>query len=85
MNDEVIEKPLFVDAKDFGYQIEMYMRENNCIGYIDAIIKYCTIHSLDVESVASSVTETLKEKIQMEAADYGVMIKGVSKPIHSFG
>jgi len=84
MIEEIEQKSPFVDSKGFDYQIEIYMRENKCQGYIDAIVKYCDENSLDVESVASMVTATLKEKIQYEASDYGVMIKGLHQPLMHF-
>lgn len=74
--DELFKKPV-----DFSYQIEMYLRDNKCQGYVDAIIKFCNEHSIDQEDIVGMISPTLKSKIAEEAGNYGVLIKGQSQPM----
>lgn len=54
----------------------MYIEERvvkEKIGYMDAIIDYCTTNDVDIEGIANLVVPSLKEKIQLEAEEANMM------------
>jgi len=57
-----------MNSKEFSLKIEEIVKEKRC-SYMDAIIWYCEQNDLDVGTVNSLVSKTLKEKIKIEAID----------------
>lgn len=55
-------------ASDFNKEIESIVREKN-IEYFEAVIHYCEVNNIEVETAASLVkqNQVLKAKIQIEA------------------
>lgn len=54
----------------------MYIEERVArekIGYMDAIIDYCTTNDVEIDNIGSLVTLSLKEKIQLEAEEANMM------------
>ena len=43
------------------------------IGYMDAVIDYCTINDVDIDNIGGLITPSLKQKIQIEAEDSNMM------------
>lgn len=80
MSNEILDE-LFKKPVDFSYQIEKYRRDNKCSGYVDAILKFCTENSIDFEDIISMISPNMKEKLAEEAELYGVILKGMSKPM----
>ena len=61
--------------------------ENLCktkqIEYIDAVIHWCDLHKLDVETAAFWIKKdaTLKSKIQSEAENLNILKRGSKLPV----
>ena len=45
------------------------------LNYIDAIIHYCEIHSIEVESVTKLISKPLKERLKWDAIRLNFMKK----------
>jgi hypothetical protein len=58
----------FRSATEFSVYIEEYCMVNH-IGYMDALIDYCEKKDIEVESIASLVSKSLKEKMRVEAEE----------------
>lgn len=74
----------FPEPVSFSYAIEIFLKDNKCVSYVDAIIKYCSINNIDIEDIIELIGPTLKAKLESEAAEYGVLIKGLSSPMFKF-
>lgn len=71
---------MFLDEVNFQKQIEELVSTKR-ISYIDAIIHFCEINSLDPEDIAKLVSSNLKGKIKLAAIDDGLMKAEVQLPI----
>jgi hypothetical protein len=68
LTDSLIITKKFRSPNEFSLYIEeRVMRES--IGYMDAIIQYCTEVDIDVESISKLINQSLKDKVQIEAED----------------
>jgi hypothetical protein len=65
---EAFEKKFFCPSK-FATEIEILVRDNIDMTYIDAIIYFCEMNSLDLESIPKLIPKPLKEKIKCEAIE----------------
>lgn len=63
---EEIIKTKFLSSDKFSLEIERYVLENNC-NYIEGIIAYCEINSIDLDTVPKLLSKTLKEKLKHNA------------------
>jgi hypothetical protein len=63
-------------SSDFIKEIESIVKTKN-IPYFDAVILYCEIHNIEVETAAALVKQngTLKAKIQIEAEEVNMVKK----------
>ena len=52
----------FVTPRKFAMDIEKIVVDED-LNYIDAIIHYCEIHSIEVESVTKLISKPLKERL----------------------
>lgn len=68
VSEEYLLTKKFRTANDFSIFIEKYSVENR-LGYMDAIIDYCSKNDIDLESVGPLVSKSLKEKIRVEAEE----------------
>ena len=64
----------FLTPSKFALEIEKIVVEEK-INYIDAIVHYCEINELDVESVTKLVSKPLKEKLKWDATRLNFMKK----------
>jgi|TARA_A100001234_G_scaffold136164_1_gene119584 hypothetical protein len=66
--EKALEKKFFCPAK-FAQEIEVLVRDNRDMNYIDAIIYFCECNSIDLESVPKLISKPLKEKIKYDAME----------------
>jgi hypothetical protein len=71
-NDSLLITKRFRSATEFSLYIEERVAKER-IGYMDAIIDYCTTNDVDLDNVGNLVTLALKEKIQIEAEEANLM------------
>ena len=66
--EKALEKKFFCPTK-FAQEIEVLVRDNADMNYIDAIIFFCEHNSIDLESVPKLISKPLKEKIKYDAME----------------
>ena len=64
----------FLTPSKFAIEIEKIVAEEK-INYIDAIVHYCELNELEVESVTKLVSKPLKEKLKCNATELNFMRK----------
>ena len=64
----------FLTPSKFAIEIEKIVA-NEDLNYIDAIIHYCDINSLEVESVTKLISKPLKERLKWDAIRLNFMKK----------
>ena len=64
----------FVTPQKFAMDIEKIVVDEE-LNYIDAIIHYCEIHSIEVESVTKLISKPLKERLKWDAIRLNFMKK----------
>ena len=62
----------FLTPQKFALEIEKIVA-NEDLNYIDAIIHYCDINSLEVESVTKLISKPLKERVKWDATRLNFM------------
>ena len=67
----------FLTPQKFAIEIEKIVAEDE-LNYIDAILHYCEINSLELESVTKLISKPLKERIKWDATRLNFM-KATSK------
>ncbi len=71
--EQVIENKFLTPSK-FALEIEKIVIEEN-LNYIDAIVHYCEINNLEVESVTKLISKPLKERLKWDATRLNFMKK----------
>jgi hypothetical protein len=66
--EKVLESKFFCPSR-FAQEIESLVHNNVGMSYIDAIIHFCELNKIDVESVPKLISKPLKEKIKYEAME----------------
>ena len=61
-----------MNSKEFSLIIEGIVKEKR-ITYMDAVVWYCDENGLDTSQISSLVSKSLKEKIQVEAANKNML------------
>ena len=69
--EKVIESK-FLTPQKFAIEIEKIVSTEE-LNYIDAIVHYCEINSLEVESVTKLISKPLKEKLKWDATRLNYM------------
>ena len=64
----------FLSPSKFSLEIEKIVIDEK-LNYIDAIIHYCQLNELEIESVTKLVTKPLKEKLKWDATRLNFMKK----------
>jgi hypothetical protein len=72
--EKVLENKFFCPSR-FAQEIEGLVQKNEDMNYIDAIIHFCELNSIDVESVPKLISKPLKEKIKYEAMELNFLKK----------
>ena len=70
--DKELEKALenkFFCPTRFTQEIETLVLKNKSMTYIDAIVHFCELNSIDVEFVPKLITKPLKDKVKCEAQE----------------
>jgi endonuclease V-like protein UPF0215 family len=58
----------FVSKEKFAAEIERLVQVKQ-MNYIDAMVEYCSIHGIEVESVSKLISKPLKEKLRYDAME----------------
>ena len=69
--EQAIENKFLTPSK-FALEIEKIVAEEN-FNYIDAIVHYCEINCLEVESVTKLISKPLKERLKWDATRLNFM------------
>ena len=72
--EKVLESKFFCPSR-FAQEIETLVQTNPEMNYIDAIIHFCELNTIDVESVPKLISKPLKEKIKYEAMELNFLKK----------
>ena len=64
----------FLTKEKFAEDIEHLVLDTG-MNYIDAIVEYCTINNIEVETIGKLVSKPLKEKLRVDA-DHLNYLKG---------
>ena len=64
----------FLTPQKFAIEIEKIVAEEN-LNYIDAILHYCEINNLEVDSINKVVSKPLKERLKWDATRLNFMKK----------
>ena len=64
----------FLTPSKFALEIEKIVAEEK-LNYIDAIVHYCEVNELEVESVTKAVSKSLKERLKWDAIRLNFMKK----------
>ena len=59
----------FYSPAGFADEIETLVQVNKDMNYIDAIVYFCELNAIDLESVPKLISKPLKEKIKYEAQE----------------
>jgi hypothetical protein len=68
LTDSLIITKKFRSPNEFSLHIEERVAKEK-IGYMDAIIQYCSEVDIDVESISKLINQSLKDKVQFEAEE----------------
>ena len=66
--EKVLASKFFCPAK-FAQEIEQLVLNQEDMNYIDAIVYFCDLNAIDLESVPKLISKPLKEKIKYEASE----------------
>ena len=72
--EKVLESKFFCQSR-FVQEIEELVRDNSDMNYIDAVLHFCEVNEIEVESVPKLLSKPLKEKIKYEAQRLNYMKK----------
>jgi hypothetical protein len=73
--EETLEKVIeskFLTPSKFALEIEKIVAEEK-LNYIDAIVHYCEINEIEVESVTKLISKPLKERLKWDATRLNFM------------
>ena len=66
--EQALKDKFFCPAR-FAQEIESMVQTHQGMNYIDAIVYFCDLNSIDLESVPKLISKPLKEKIKYEAQE----------------
>ena len=72
--EELLNKKFFCSSK-FSQEIETIVKDDPEISYIDAIISFCEINNIELETVPKLISKPLKEKLKYEAMNLNFLKK----------
>lgn len=62
-------------AARFSQDVEKLVLNNSDMNYIDAVVHYCDINEIEIESVSKLISKPLKEKLKYDAQRLNYMKK----------
>jgi hypothetical protein len=65
----------FMTAARFSQDVEKLVLNNSDMNYIDAVVHYCEINEIEIESVSKLISKPLKEKLKYDAQKLNFMKK----------
>jgi hypothetical protein len=68
-------KSKFLCQDKFSNDIEILVKENNGMNYIEAICLYCEQNSIEIESIVKLISKPLKEKLKWNATNLNYLKK----------
>jgi hypothetical protein len=77
---ESIASTKFLTESKFAEDIEKMVKADPDHNYITAIVEYCELHNLEVESVSKIISKPLKEKIRHDATKLNFLQKVHQSP-----
>jgi len=72
INEELSKK--FVSKEKFAEEIESLVLRTQ-MNYIDAIVEYCEINNIEVDTIGKMISKPLKEKIKYDATELNFLKK----------
>ena len=72
--EKAFENKFFCPSR-FAQEIEALVQKHVDMNYIDAIVYFCEMNSIDLESVPKLISKPLKEKIKYEAMELNFLKK----------
>ena len=72
--EQALKDKFFCPAR-FAQEIEQMVQLHEDMNYIDAIVSFCEINSIDIQSVPKLISKPLKEKIKYEAQELNFLKK----------
>ena len=72
INEELNKK--FVSKEKFAEEIESIVLRTR-MNYIDAIVEYCEVNNIEVDTVGKMISKPLKEKIKYDAMELNLLKK----------
>ena len=72
--EKAFENKFFCPSR-FAQEIELLVQSQEDMTYIDAIIYFCELNTIDLESVPKLISKPLKEKIKYEAMELNFLKK----------
>ena len=72
--EKALKDKFFCPAK-FAQEIEQLVLNQEDMNYIDAIVYFCDLNAIDLESVPKLISKPLKEKIKYEAQELNFLKK----------
>jgi len=80
LNDTLVITKKFRSPNEFSLYIEQKVI-NEKIGYMDAIISYCSEVDIDIETISKLINNSLKERIRTEAEEFNYIKKRGKLPL----
>jgi len=80
LNDTIIITKKFRSPNEFSLYIEEKVIKEK-IGYMDAIISYCSEIDIDIETISKLINQSLKDKIRLEAEEQNYIKKQAKLPL----
>lgn len=77
---ESIVKNKFLTESKFSEDIEKIVKRNPDYNYITAIVEYCELNNIEVESVSKIISKPLKEKLRYDAMKLNFLQKTTRAP-----
>ena len=65
----------FLTDTTFAMEIEKIVQREEGMNYIDAIVHFCELNNIEVDSVSKIISKPLKEKIKCDAQQLNFMKK----------
>lgn len=80
INDSFLISKKFRSPNEFSLYIEERVIKEK-IGYMDAVISYCTEVDIEIDSISKLINQSLKEKIRNEAEEFNFLKKTAKLPL----